>query len=188
MADRGGAPPAADCRALGEFEIGGITTLLGFHRVLLEHPCFTEGATCHGIVESEELAERAERLSHMTTTVPAASDGAVLRASRQWRLDQHRWSRWRCELARRRRDRAAAGGHGGAKDAVVTPMQGTVLAVEVAEGDAVEAGQVICIVEAMKMENEIAAHSSGVVTELAVEPGQAVSRGQVLCVVVEPEA
>ena len=67
-------------RALGEFEIGGITTLLGFHRALLEHPCFAEGATCHGVVESEELAERAQQLSHKTTTVPAASDGAALRA------------------------------------------------------------------------------------------------------------
>jgi acetyl-CoA/propionyl-CoA carboxylase biotin carboxyl carrier protein len=67
-------------------------------------------------------------------------------------------------------------------------MQGTVLAVEVAEGDEVEAGQVICIVEAMKMENEIAAHRAGVVTELSIEPGQAVGRGQVICVVVEPEA
>ena len=183
-------------RALGEFEIGGITTLLGFHRALLEHPCFTEGATCHGIVESEELAERAEQLSHKTTTVPAASDGAALRArlstveldGRRYEVQTLEPEPAHAELARRRRDRAAAGGHGGAKDAVVTPMQGTVLAVEVAEGDEVEAGQVICIVEAMKMENEIAAHSSGVVTELAVEPGQAVSRGQVLCVVVEPEA
>jgi acetyl-CoA/propionyl-CoA carboxylase, biotin carboxylase, biotin carboxyl carrier protein len=64
-------------------------------------------------------------------------------------------------------------------------MQGTVLAVEVAEGDEVAAGQVICIVEAMKMENEITAHRAGVVTELSVEPGQAVSNGQVVCVVVD---
>jgi len=47
---------------------------------------------------------------------------------------------------------------------------------------------VICIVEAMKMENEIAAHRAGVVRELSVEPGQAVSSGQVICVVVEPDA
>ena len=67
----------------------------------------------------------------------------------------------------------------------MTPMQGTVLAVEVAEGDEVDAGQVICIVEAMKMENEITAHRAGVVTELSVEPGQAVTNGQVICVVVD---
>jgi acetyl-CoA/propionyl-CoA carboxylase biotin carboxyl carrier protein len=79
----------------------------------------------------------------------------------------------------------AGAGHTGAKDAVVSPMQGTVLAVEVAEGDEVEAGQVICIVEAMKMENEITAHRAGVVTELSVEPGQAVTNGQVVCVVVD---
>jgi acetyl-CoA/propionyl-CoA carboxylase biotin carboxyl carrier protein len=64
-------------------------------------------------------------------------------------------------------------------------MQGTVLAVEVAEGDEVAPGQVICIVEAMKMENEITAHRAGIVTDLSVEPGQAVSNGQVVCVVVD---
>jgi acetyl-CoA/propionyl-CoA carboxylase biotin carboxyl carrier protein len=183
-------------RALGEFEIGGITTLLGFHRALLEHPCFAEGATCHGVVESEELAERAHQLSHETTTIPAASDGAALRARISTvELDGRRYQVQTlvpeppyAELARRRRDRASAGGHGGAKDAVVTPMQGTVLAVEVAEGDEVEPGQVICVVEAMKMENEITAHRAGVITELAVEPGQTVSSGQILCVVVDPGA
>ena len=62
-------------------------------------------------------------------------------------------------------------------------MQGTVLAVEVPEGDTVEAGQVLCVVEAMKMENEIAAHRDGVVTGLTVTPGNAVTTGQVICVV-----
>jgi acetyl-CoA/propionyl-CoA carboxylase biotin carboxyl carrier protein len=90
------------------------------------------------------------------------------------------------DLARRRRERSRSRGAAGAgRDAVVSPMQGTVLAVEVSEGDEVEAGQVICIVEAMKMENEIAAHRSGRVTELAVEPGQAVSSGQAICVIVD---
>ena len=49
-------------RALGEFEIGGVKTLIGFHKALLEHPCFRAGETCHGIVESPELAARAEEL------------------------------------------------------------------------------------------------------------------------------
>jgi acetyl-CoA/propionyl-CoA carboxylase biotin carboxyl carrier protein len=62
-------------------------------------------------------------------------------------------------------------------------MQGTVLAVEVAEGDEVEAGHVLCIVEAMKMENEVHAHRSGRVTELSVTAGQPVTTGQVICVV-----
>jgi acetyl-CoA/propionyl-CoA carboxylase biotin carboxyl carrier protein len=61
-------------------------------------------------------------------------------------------------------------------------MQGTVLKVDVAEGDTVEAGQVVCIVEAMKMENEIATHRDGVVRELRVAPGDPVTSGQVVCV------
>jgi acetyl-CoA/propionyl-CoA/long-chain acyl-CoA carboxylase, biotin carboxylase, biotin carboxyl carrier protein len=182
-------------RALDEFEIGGITTLLGFHRALLEHPCFVEGATCHGVVESEELAERAEQLSHLKTTVPAQSDGRPSRARKlTLELDGRRYEVETlepeppyAELARRRRDRGHGSAHAGAKDAVVTPMQGTVLAVNVAEGQEVQPGEVICIVEAMKMENEITAHRAGVVTDLSVEAGQAVSHGQIVCVVVEPD-
>ena len=180
-------------RALGEFEIGGITTLLGFHRALLEHPCFVEGATCHGVVESEELAGARAGAVRAAGRPLRPPDGAPTRASRlTLELDGRRYEVEAlvpeppyAELARRRRERVAGGGHGGAKDAVVSPMQGTVLAVEVAEGDEVAAGQVICIVEAMKMENEITAHRAGVVTELAVEPGQAVGNGQVVCVVVD---
>jgi acetyl-CoA/propionyl-CoA carboxylase, biotin carboxylase, biotin carboxyl carrier protein len=55
----------------------------------------------------------------------------------------------------------------------------------VAEGDEVTAGQVICVVEAMKMENEITAHRDGVVSELTVVPGEPVQTGQVICVVVQ---
>jgi acetyl-CoA/propionyl-CoA carboxylase biotin carboxyl carrier protein len=58
-----------------------------------------------------------------------------------------------------------------------------VLAVEVADGDVVAAGQVLCVVEAMKMENEVHAHRDGVVGDLSVEPGASVTAGQVLCVV-----
>jgi acetyl-CoA/propionyl-CoA carboxylase biotin carboxyl carrier protein len=88
------------------------------------------------------------------------------------------------ELARRRRSRGRAQRDGAAGDeAVVAPMQGTVLAVEVAEGDEVEPGRVICVVEAMKMENEVHAHRAGVVRELSVAAGEPVSNGQVICVI-----
>jgi acetyl-CoA/propionyl-CoA carboxylase biotin carboxyl carrier protein len=61
-------------------------------------------------------------------------------------------------------------------------MQGTVLAVEVVEGATIRTGQLICVVEAMKMENEIVAHGDGVVAELSVAPGQAVANGDLICV------
>jgi acetyl-CoA/propionyl-CoA carboxylase biotin carboxyl carrier protein len=62
-------------------------------------------------------------------------------------------------------------------------MQGTVLSVAVAEGDRIESGAVVCIVEAMKMENEVRAHRAGVVGGLSVAAGQPVASGQVICVV-----
>jgi acetyl-CoA/propionyl-CoA carboxylase, biotin carboxylase, biotin carboxyl carrier protein len=180
-------------RALAEYRIEGVTTLLGFHRALLEHPCFAQGETCHGIVESEELAQRADGLSHMTTTLAQSSDGAVGTrerivqaelAGRRYELTLLLPEAPHADLARRRRERASESGpHGAARDAVVSPMQGTVLAVEVTEGEDVQPGQVLCVVEAMKMENEIKAHRAGRVTELSVEAGQAVNTGQVICVV-----
>ena len=179
-------------RALQEYRIEGVTSLLGFHQALLEHPCFAQGETCHGIVESEELAQRAEEFSHRATTISAMSDGVATRErvvnaeldGRRYELKLHLPEPPHAELARRRRERVAAGAHhGAARDAVVSPMQGTVLAVEVADGDDVQPGQVLCVVEAMKMENEITAHRAGRVTELSVEAGQAVKTGQVICVV-----
>ncbi|MGH3105137.1 MAG: acetyl/propionyl/methylcrotonyl-CoA carboxylase subunit alpha [Gaiellaceae bacterium] len=176
-------------RALDEFEIGGVTTLLGFHRALLAHPCFVEGGTCHGLVESELLAERAEKLSH-AATVAARSDGGLHGRSRSLEVDGRRFEvtllepqpPW-ADVARRRRERASGGGGAGGEDAVVSPMQGTVLAVAVADGEEVVAGQVLCVVEAMKMENDVQAHRDGVVAELSVEAGQPVTTGQVICVV-----
>jgi acetyl-CoA/propionyl-CoA/long-chain acyl-CoA carboxylase, biotin carboxylase, biotin carboxyl carrier protein len=180
-------------RALGEFEIGGVTTLVGFHRALLEHGCFAAGETCRGITESEELAQRAEQLSHRTTTLAAASDGRVRERVVQAEVEGRRFEvrllapePAHAELARRRRERDSQQmHHGAAHDALVSPMQGTVLAVEVAEGDEVQPGQVVCVVEAMKMENEITAPRAGTVAELSVAAGQAVTTGQVICLLIQ---
>jgi acetyl-CoA/propionyl-CoA/long-chain acyl-CoA carboxylase, biotin carboxylase, biotin carboxyl carrier protein len=181
-------------RALDEFEIGGVATLLGFHRALLRHPCFVEGATCHGVVESERLAEQAKEFSH-GTTVAGAQDGALHNVLRERvteiELDGRRYEvkvlrpqpPW-LELGRRRRERVGSGGmRGGGVDVVTSPMQGTVLSVQVGEGDTVRAGQVVCIVEAMKMENEVHAHQDGVVSELSIAPGDPVTTGQTICVI-----
>jgi acetyl-CoA/propionyl-CoA/long-chain acyl-CoA carboxylase, biotin carboxylase, biotin carboxyl carrier protein len=180
-------------RALAEFHIDGVTTLLGFHRALLEHPCFIDAGTCRGVVESELLAQRADQLSHKTTSVPVSSDGAMLEQSTTVEVDGRRFDvRVRvpepphAELARRRRERlAGAAVHGEGGEMVVSPMQGTVLAVRVGEGEVVQAGDVLCIVEAMKMENEVTAHLAGRVTQLSVAPGEPVTTGQVICVVAQ---
>jgi acetyl-CoA/propionyl-CoA carboxylase biotin carboxyl carrier protein len=176
-------------RALGEFVIEGPQTLLGFHKALLSHDCFVRGETCAGIVESPELAARAAELeTPPSNKVQLGGNGRTVERARVVELDGRRFDvrilepepAWR-ELARKRRERVRAGA-GGGTDAVVSPMQGTVLAVAVADGDTVEAGQVICIVEAMKMENEVHAHRPGVVSDLTVAVGQPVSTGQVVCV------
>jgi acetyl-CoA/propionyl-CoA carboxylase, biotin carboxylase, biotin carboxyl carrier protein len=176
-------------RALGEFHVEGPKTLIGFHRALLSHDCFVRGETCHGLVESDELAARAAELDGMPASSVAASSGKTVERARVVEVAGRRFEvriadpepPWR-ELSRRRRERERAGGGVGG-DAVVSPMQGTVLSVAVAEGDVVEAGQVICIVEAMKMENEVRTHRAGTVEELSVGPGKPVTTGQTICLV-----
>jgi acetyl-CoA/propionyl-CoA carboxylase, biotin carboxylase, biotin carboxyl carrier protein len=179
-------------RALDEFVIEGVKTLVGFHKALLAHPCFVDGETCHGLVESELLAARAGELENgRGVGQPAETAAAVREAVRSVEVDGRRFEvrvlrpePAYAELGRRRRERARGAGAGGAgRDAVVSPMQGTVLAVEVADGDEVEAGQVLCIVEAMKMENEVHAHRAGRVADLSVAPGQPVKTGQIICTV-----
>ena len=183
-------------RALAEFRIEGTPTLLGFHRALLEHPCFRAGETCAGVVESPELAKRAKQIeepfSHQATSVPPTSDGVVSTVPRlvgvevdgraydvRLHVTEPPWA----ELARRRRSRGRGGRDGSVNGAVASPMQGTVLAVAVADGDRVVAGQLLLVVEAMKMENEIVAPRGGIVRELAVAPGVGVTNGQILCLV-----
>jgi acetyl-CoA/propionyl-CoA carboxylase biotin carboxyl carrier protein len=170
-------------RALGEYVIDGPTTLIPFHTALLSHECFVRAETCAGIVESLEI-DTDGRVPR-----PVALPGRTIADVRVVEVDGRRFqvrvtepeAPW-LELARRRRERVSAGAAGGT-DVVVSPMQGTVLSVAVAEGDEVEAGALVCIVEAMKMENEVHAHRAGTVSELSVAAGQPVATGQVICVI-----
>jgi acetyl-CoA/propionyl-CoA carboxylase, biotin carboxylase, biotin carboxyl carrier protein len=185
-------------RALEEFVIEGPITLLAFHRALLETPCFVDGGTCRGVVESEELAQRAqkiEQLSHEKTTIASRADGSGPTTSSRDRVftlevdDRRHEVRVRAEeppwadLARRHKSRSR-GLSADATGAVMSPMQGTVLSVAVAVGESVQAGDLVCVVEAMKMENEIVSHADGVIAELDVAAGDQVANGQRICVIV----
>jgi acetyl-CoA/propionyl-CoA/long-chain acyl-CoA carboxylase, biotin carboxylase, biotin carboxyl carrier protein len=185
-------------RALEEFVVEGPTTLIPFHRALLESACFVEGGTCSTVVESEELAQRVQELdqqfSHLTTRVAGGSDGmggapvatrerlvSVEVDGRRHDVRIHTTEPPWAELGRRHKERSK-GLTGEATGAVLSPMQGVVLVVDVEEGDQVEAGDLICVIEAMKMENEITAPRGGVVSALSVAEGHQVVHGQRICV------
>jgi acetyl-CoA/propionyl-CoA carboxylase biotin carboxyl carrier protein len=175
-------------RALGEYVIEGPKTLIGFHRALLSSDCFVRGETCVGLVESDELAAGAAELD-VEGSALAGSTGEDAARLRVVEVDGRRFQvrisepepPWR-ELGRRRHERERErAGHGLDGDAVLSPMQGTVLAVAVGAGDVVDSGAVICIIEAMKMENEVRAHRAGTVSELSVEAGQPITTGDLIC-------
>ena len=186
-------------RALDEFEVGGVKSLLGFHRALLRHQAFIDGGTCHGIVESELLAQQAEALSVEEFPAAAAAGGGGAAGLRERsvsvELNGRRFDVKVQEpiadfvaLGHRRRERElSGGGRGGGSEAVTSPMQGTMLALKVAEGDAVTTGQVLCIIEAMKMENEVTAHRDGIVQSITCKAGEPVKTGQVVCLIVSAE-
>jgi len=175
-------------RALDEYEIGGITTLLPLHRAIMRHPEFAAGGTMREFVEGGGFAAQHEG----TGSEPDLSrDGVVGREVRTHvaEVDGKRFEvtvevpehPGRARLRARRAAlaaRAAAGHH--EVDVIRSPMQGTVLRVGVAAGDDVQAGQLLVVIEAMKMENEIVSHHAGTVEEVDVAEGDQVSSGQTL--------
>ncbi len=188
--DRGQALDRAR-RALAEFDVAGVQTTLPFLRAVLAEPAFTadgpDGFAVHTRwIEQEYLPAAAAGLP----AGPGPGDGRVpIRIGRRWLtaavpgLAQARegpLARAR-DQARERLERAgqAVGG------SVTAPMQGTVVRVAVAEGEQVTAGQVIAIVEAMKMENPLRAPHPGRIAGLRVCAGDTVAEGAALCHVTE---
>ncbi|MDX6583807.1 MAG: acetyl-CoA/propionyl-CoA carboxylase, biotin carboxylase, biotin carboxyl carrier protein [Solirubrobacterales bacterium] len=181
-------------RALGEYEIEPLTTLIPFHQAILATEQWANGETCRDLTEDkkwlkglapeappkpaegeeEEKAERTYSVEvdgrlHEVKVIGAAAPAGNADAT-----------------ARRpaKRERSGAGGGGGAGGpALLSPLQGTVLKVAVKKGAAVEEGALICVIEAMKMENEITAHRAGKVTELKVSEGAAINSGDQICVI-----
>jgi acetyl-CoA/propionyl-CoA carboxylase biotin carboxyl carrier protein len=189
-ADREGARRRM-LRALSEFEITGVATLVSFHRALLRHPGFAAGEGLHDVVEGglDLAAEPAA-----PEAAPAGGDGALPAAAGEpesltVEVDGKRFDvtvvvpepPGRTRLLARRESLARRGGAGaGAHDVIASPMQGTVLRVGANAGAAVRAGDVLVVIEAMKMENEIVAPHDGVVERVDVDVGQAVRAGDAL--------
>jgi acetyl-CoA/propionyl-CoA carboxylase, biotin carboxylase, biotin carboxyl carrier protein len=191
-------------RALREYEIGELKTLLPFHEAILQTPQWARAETCRDLIEDRDWLKtlafpkveqpvegEAARLEQDYTvevsgkrfdvkvigaapaagslTVPA-SDGVSGRA------------------APKRAERKQSSGNGHAGDTLTSPLQGTVFKVNVEQGQAVQEGALICVIEAMKMENEITAHKTGTITELPVTVGAAVQAGDTLATITSPPA
>jgi len=187
-------------RALSEYVVEGPATLIPFHRALFQDEEFIAGGACHDL-----LARMSEQATPIPGDVPPvaaeaadAADDPVPAAERRFtaeidgrrfevalRYDEPAGGGGSAPAARRPKAKRSSGGAGGggAPNEVVTPMQGTVLRVLVAEGQEIAAGAVVAIVEAMKMENEVMAHRDGTVREVRVAEGQGVTVGEVLAIV-----
>jgi acetyl-CoA/propionyl-CoA carboxylase, biotin carboxylase, biotin carboxyl carrier protein len=184
-------------RALDEYEIEGISTLIPFHRAILATEQWARGETCRDLISDRKwLKSLAPEQAK-----PAEADGEGAEAEAVQRTyevevdgrlfgvrvigDAGSPSANSGGGLRRppRRERVEAAGGGAGTETLVSPIQGTVLRVPVSKGDEVDEGALICVVEAMKMENEITAHRSGKVATLNVQEGGSVATGDTIAVI-----
>jgi acetyl-CoA/propionyl-CoA carboxylase biotin carboxyl carrier protein len=192
-------------RAIGEFVLDGIDTTMPAQLLILDHPDFVAGEHSTNWVESDAL-DLTGVGGRLTGAAPESDDAeaeAKVRRDVDVEVNGKRFSvaMWVPESqlaaapagggaakAKPRRAGGAGGGGGAAGTGkIAVPMQGTIVRVEVAVGDTVTAGQVVCVLEAMKMENNVASDVAGTVAEVKVEAGQAVASGD-LAIVITPDA
>jgi acetyl-CoA/propionyl-CoA carboxylase biotin carboxyl carrier protein len=186
-------------RALDEYEIGGLTTLIPFHQALLRSDQWARGETCRDLTEDREWLKSlapespaSEQAAAGGEAEEAASDvvardyqvevdgklfevkvtgealGAVAEAGAGARRPP------------RRAERARGAASAAASEDLVSPLQGTILKLAVEKGQEVSEGELVCVIEAMKMENEITAHRTGTLSELPISEGDSVSSGDLL--------
>ncbi|MGH3520657.1 MAG: acetyl/propionyl/methylcrotonyl-CoA carboxylase subunit alpha [Haloechinothrix sp.] len=179
-------------RALDEMVAEGMATVLPFHRRIVRDPAFVgkDGFAVHtrwietewdNTVEpfsADESAAEAEELPRQTVTVEVG--GRRLEVSLPGDLafgggDGGGGAATKAKPRKRGGGKASVSG-----DAVTAPMQGTIIKLPIEDGQQVEAGELVVVLEAMKMENPVTAHKSGTVTGLSVEVGATVTQGQVI--------
>lgn len=179
-------------RALDETTIEGMATVLPFHRAVLDHPDFAEDFQVYTTWIESEFTEHFARPADATAPAPAAATqeedqplervvvevgGKRLEVVLPAALGLGS-AKPKARRPRRSGSRPSAGGGG---NALAIPMQGTIVKVAVADGDVVAEGDLIVVLEAMKMEQPLLAHRAGRIHGLTAQPGQTVAAGGVIC-------
>jgi len=178
-------------RALAEFEVGGMPTVLPFHRAVVVDPAFAgEPLRVHTRWIETEFTAPMPHQEPAETTAPADREKITVEVGGK-RLEVVVPADLTLAPTRGvkedtpRRTRGGRGGSsrrgGGDTDTLISPMQGTIIKIAVADGERVSAGDVIVVLEAMKMEQPLTAHKDGTVTGLAVTVGQTVTAGAPIC-------
>jgi acetyl-CoA/propionyl-CoA carboxylase, biotin carboxylase, biotin carboxyl carrier protein len=185
-------------RALDEYEIEGLKTLIPFHRALLRTEQWGRGETCRDLLEdaewlkalaapapepAEEPDEEAVEREYTVEVSGRRFDVKVIGPPAAAAVNGAGPAAAAARPRPKRSERSAGGGAGASGDTLVSPLQGNMWKVLVEQGQTVEEGQLVCIIEAMKMENEIAAHKAGVVSELAVKEGEPITSGATIAVI-----
>jgi acetyl-CoA/propionyl-CoA carboxylase biotin carboxyl carrier protein len=188
-------------RALDEYEIEGLKTLIPFHKALLATDDWKRGSTCKDLLEDKKWLKT---LAFEKPAVPV--EGAEDEPEKVEQTYSVEVSGKRFDVrvvgppfaggggvasngvapgakAPKRSARKSSSGGGGA-DVLPSPLQGNMWKVLVKQGDTVEEGQLLCIIEAMKMENEITAHKAGTIAELPIAEGEPIQAGAPIATIV----
>ena len=170
-------------RALAEFSIEGLATALPFHRAIVEDPAFTQDFKIYtSYIENEFINDipmyHAPVVPLETHMAPEQLVAEV--NGKRFEVLVHAP---KPVVKRHRAKQSMAGGAGGS--ALASPMQGTVVKIAVNEGDRVEIGDLVIVLEAMKMEQPLMAHKAGVISNLSAVIGATVSSGTALCDIID---
>jgi acetyl-CoA/propionyl-CoA carboxylase, biotin carboxylase, biotin carboxyl carrier protein len=196
-------------RALDEYEIGELKTLIPFHKALLATPQWARGETCKDLLEDRKWLKT---LAFPAAT-PPADDGEEEKLEQTYEVEvsgkrfdvrvlgppfaggagggvaTNGGGASPARRAPKRGERKSASGGGGGRgpDTLPSPLQGNMWKVLVKQGDTVVEGQLLCIIEAMKMENEITAHKAGTIVELPISEGAPIQAGAPIATIVSAE-
>jgi acetyl-CoA/propionyl-CoA carboxylase biotin carboxyl carrier protein len=186
-------------RALEELEVGGVRTLIPFHKAILATDQWANAETCRDLIEDKAwlktLAESpkpegSDPDKPGTETVERKYAVEVSGKLFEVKVIGEAFAGAANGVAAgagatkpKRRDRSGGGAGASADGKLVSPLQGTVLKVNVEKGATVEAGALICVIEAMKMENEITSPGAGTVEELGVTEGASIATGDTIAVI-----